>query len=106
MNVNTSGIPLKLSVLYPGTYYNQITNVPTSYESRFFQKNEQIISTNQFTNSLGPNKLDNLHVDLTINLGVVTSAVPNTNNRGSSYNIGDKVSVIGSDCILNIDYVS
>ena len=118
ISINTSGVPLKVSVIVPGSGYLFSTSIPTYNVNRFHQNNGQIITVDMFTDSLGPNKLDNLHVDLTLGpSGNVISAIPSPSLSGTSYNEGNTVAVrknpygnssgfLGNICILSIDNVS
>ncbi len=109
--ISTTGFPLKLEVLYAGSGYNDTNNIPTFVVSKYdLSSNKQIIPEDQFTNSLGSNKIDNLHVDLTLSNGSITQAIPNYLNRGFGYHVGDVVSVYKNGnkniALLYISYIS
>ena len=111
----TIGYVLSTSVIVPGYNYSSMNEVPTFVLTKNGITNTNtIISNNILDYSIGPYKVDNLCVDISVNTsGSIISAVPSTLYRGQYYTQGTLVSVRNSNsnnindiAILSIDYVS
>lgn len=112
MNVTTSGIVLKVSIIEPGINYLNENNIGTFVSSKSgLTFIGDLIPNDYFSDNFNINKIDNLHVNITTNMaGEVITAEPNNLHRGQGYKVGQYVSVYKKGfedyCILRIDYIS
>jgi hypothetical protein len=91
---NTNGVRgsvVTLEIVDPGSGYTDNESVSTYIENKF---DTYPIKRTRNQESLGPDKIDVLHVDITTDTnGSILTAVPTNTKRGFFYNIGDTVSV-------------